>query len=48
MHALKVAIGVAWLVFWVYWLAWAVTSKASVGGGWRSPADRRRRDRGGS
>ena len=36
MHALKVAIGVAWLVFWVYWLASAVTSKASVGGGWRT------------
>jgi protein-S-isoprenylcysteine O-methyltransferase Ste14 len=36
MHALKVAIGVAWLVFWVYWLASAATSKASVGGGWRT------------
>jgi protein-S-isoprenylcysteine O-methyltransferase Ste14 len=36
MHALKVAIGVAWLVFWVYWLASAATSKASVGGVWRT------------
>ena len=35
MHALKLAIGVAWLVFWVYWLASAATSKASVRGGWR-------------
>ena len=36
MHALKLAIGCAWLVFWVYWLASAATSKASVRGGWRT------------
>ena len=36
MHALKLAIGVAWLVFWIYWLASAATSKASVRGGWRT------------
>jgi hypothetical protein len=36
MHALKLAIGVAWLIFWIYWLASAATSKASVRGGWRT------------
>ena len=36
MHALKLAIGCAWLVFWIYWLASAATSKASVRGGWRT------------
>jgi protein-S-isoprenylcysteine O-methyltransferase Ste14 len=36
MHALKLAIGVAWLVFWIYWLASASASKASVRGGWRT------------
>ena len=36
MQALKLAIGVAWLVFWIYWLASAATSKASVRGGWRT------------
>jgi protein-S-isoprenylcysteine O-methyltransferase Ste14 len=36
MHPLKLAIGVAWLVFWIYWLASASTSKESVPGGWRS------------
>jgi protein-S-isoprenylcysteine O-methyltransferase Ste14 len=36
MHALKFALGVAWLVFWIYWLASASTSKASVSGGWRT------------
>ena len=36
MQALKLAIGVAWLVFWVYWLASAATSKASARGGWRT------------
>jgi hypothetical protein len=36
MHALKLAIGVAWLAFWIYWLASAATSKASVRGGWRT------------
>ena len=36
MHALKLAIGVAWLAFWIYWLASAATSKESVRGGWRT------------
>src|ERR1700722_1138164 len=36
MQAFKLAIGVAWLVFWIYWLASAATSKASVRGGWRT------------
>jgi protein-S-isoprenylcysteine O-methyltransferase Ste14 len=36
MHALKLAIGVAWLVFWIYWLASATTSKESVKNGWRT------------
>jgi protein-S-isoprenylcysteine O-methyltransferase Ste14 len=36
MHALKLAIGVAWIVFWLYWLASASTSKQSVGSGWRT------------
>lgn len=36
MQALKLAVGCAWLVFWVYWLASAASSKASVRGGWRT------------
>ncbi|HTX28941.1 MAG TPA: isoprenylcysteine carboxylmethyltransferase family protein [Streptosporangiaceae bacterium] len=36
MNALKLAIGVAWIVFWIYWLASASTSKESVRGGWRT------------
>jgi protein-S-isoprenylcysteine O-methyltransferase Ste14 len=36
MHALKLAIGLAWIVFWLYWLASASTSKESVSGGWRT------------
>jgi len=36
MRALKLAVGCAWLVFWIYWLASAATSKESVPGGWRS------------
>ena len=36
MHALKLAIGVAWLVFWIYWIASASGSKESVPGGWRT------------
>src|SRR5580693_7581375 len=36
MHALKLAIGLAWLVFWIYWLMSAASSKESVGGGWRT------------
>ena len=36
MHALKLAIGGAWLVFWIYWIASASGSKESVPGGWRT------------
>jgi protein-S-isoprenylcysteine O-methyltransferase Ste14 len=36
MHTLKLAIGWAWLVFWIYWLASAAASKQSVTGGWRT------------
>jgi protein-S-isoprenylcysteine O-methyltransferase Ste14 len=36
MHGLKLAIGVVWIVFWIYWLASAATSKTSVRGGWRT------------
>jgi protein-S-isoprenylcysteine O-methyltransferase Ste14 len=36
MHPLKLAIGCAWLVFWIYWLASASSSKESVSGGWRT------------
>ena len=36
MHSLELAIGCAWLVFWIYWLASASTSKESVGSGWRT------------
>jgi protein-S-isoprenylcysteine O-methyltransferase Ste14 len=35
MHPLKLAIGCAWLVFWIYWLASAANSKESVESGWR-------------
>ena len=36
MHALKLVIGLAWLVFWIYWLASASSSKESVRSGWRT------------
>jgi len=36
MNALKLAIGCAWIVFWVYWLVSASTSKESVPSGWRT------------
>jgi protein-S-isoprenylcysteine O-methyltransferase Ste14 len=36
MHALKLAIGCAWLVFWIYWVASASGSKESVRSGWRT------------
>jgi protein-S-isoprenylcysteine O-methyltransferase Ste14 len=36
MGALKFAIGCAWVVFWIYWLVAASSSKESVGGGWRT------------
>jgi protein-S-isoprenylcysteine O-methyltransferase Ste14 len=35
MHALRLAIGLAWIVFWMYWLVSAASSKESVSGGWR-------------
>jgi protein-S-isoprenylcysteine O-methyltransferase Ste14 len=36
MHLLKLAIGWAWLVFWIYWIASAASSKQSAGSGWRT------------
>jgi hypothetical protein len=36
MQPLKLAIDGAWLVFWIYWLASAASSKQSVSGGWRT------------
>ena len=36
MHVLKPAIGCAWLVFWIYWIASASSSKESVRSGWRT------------
>jgi len=36
MDPLKFAIGCAWLVFWIYWIASAAASKQSVPGGWRT------------
>jgi protein-S-isoprenylcysteine O-methyltransferase Ste14 len=36
MNALRLAIDCAWLVFWIYWIASAATSKESVSGGWRT------------
>jgi hypothetical protein len=36
MDTLKLVIGCAWVVFWIYWLASASTSKESVASGWRS------------
>jgi protein-S-isoprenylcysteine O-methyltransferase Ste14 len=36
MHPLKLAISCAWLVFWIYWLASAASSKESVESGWRT------------
>ena len=36
MHPLEIAIGWAWIAFWIYWLASAASSKQSVRGGrWR-------------
>jgi protein-S-isoprenylcysteine O-methyltransferase Ste14 len=34
VHALRIAVGIAWGVFWVGWLLAAFTAKGSVGGGW--------------
>ncbi len=36
MDPLKFAIGCAWIVFWLYWLVSAGSSKESVRGGWRA------------
>jgi protein-S-isoprenylcysteine O-methyltransferase Ste14 len=36
MNSLKLAISCAWIVFWIYWIASASTSKESVSGGWRT------------
>jgi protein-S-isoprenylcysteine O-methyltransferase Ste14 len=36
MHTLKFAIGCAWIIFWIYWLVSASSSKESVAGGWRT------------
>lgn len=36
MHTLRLAISIAWIVFWIYWLASAAASKESVSGGWRT------------
>ena len=36
MHPLTLAIGWAWLVFWVYWLVSASASKQSVPSGWQT------------
>jgi protein-S-isoprenylcysteine O-methyltransferase Ste14 len=36
MNPLKLAIGYAWLIFWIYWLVSASVSKQSVSGGWRT------------
>jgi protein-S-isoprenylcysteine O-methyltransferase Ste14 len=35
MYPLKFVVGLAWIVFWIYWLASATTSKESTKGGWR-------------
>lgn len=37
MHTLKTTIGIAWIVFWVYWLASAVGVKEGRGRGRRIP-----------
>jgi protein-S-isoprenylcysteine O-methyltransferase Ste14 len=36
MHPLQLIIDCAWLVFWIYWLVSASSSKESVEGGWRT------------
>jgi len=36
MQPLKLAIGYAWLLFWIYWLVSASTSKESARSGWRT------------
>jgi protein-S-isoprenylcysteine O-methyltransferase Ste14 len=36
VHPLKLAIDCAWIVFWIYWVGSAASSKESVSGGWRT------------
>ena len=36
MHPLRLTIDCAWVVFWIYWIASASTSKESVSSGWRT------------
>jgi protein-S-isoprenylcysteine O-methyltransferase Ste14 len=36
MHPLQLVIDCAWILFWVYWLVSAGSSKESVEGGWRT------------
>ncbi|HEY3735260.1 MAG TPA: isoprenylcysteine carboxylmethyltransferase family protein [Streptosporangiaceae bacterium] len=36
MNALKLAIGCAWIVFWIYWLVAASRGKQSIRSGWRT------------
>jgi protein-S-isoprenylcysteine O-methyltransferase Ste14 len=36
MDQLRLVIGCAWLVFWIYWIASASSSKQSVRSGWRT------------
>jgi len=36
VQELKFAVSIAWLVFWIYWIASAASSKESVSGGWRT------------
>ena len=36
MHTLTLVIGLAWIVFWLYWLVSAGAAKESVSGGWRT------------
>jgi protein-S-isoprenylcysteine O-methyltransferase Ste14 len=36
MRAFKLAVGCAWLVFWIYWIASASSSKESIASGWRT------------
>src|SRR5579862_1720737 len=36
MSALKLAVGIGWIAFWVYWLVSAASSHESVSGGWRT------------
>jgi protein-S-isoprenylcysteine O-methyltransferase Ste14 len=36
MQPLKLAISYAWVVFWIYWLVSAASSKESVRSGWRT------------